>query len=81
MHELRITEDLIRSLQEKIKAQKNIRLVKKVYIRMGKMSGVGDEALKFWFERLTGETKFKGAYLEISLVEGRDFIVDSLEVE
>ncbi len=81
MHELGIIEDLISAIQAKLSGKKDIKQVKKVYLRLGKSSGLTDEILKFWFGRLSQGTLLEGAALEFCLTEGREIIVDSLDVE
>lgn len=81
MHEIGIVEDLIKTIQEKIKIREDVKQVKKVYIRLGRSLGLTKDCLGFWFENLSQGTKLEGSLLGISLVDGRGVVVDSLEVE
>ena len=81
MHEMGIAEGLVRSIQDKIKQRQDINQVKTVYIRLGKFTGITEESLRFWFENLTQDTKLQGAALAVSLVDGKEIQVDSLEAE
>ena len=81
MHEVGITEDLIRTIEDTTKNSKDVKQVKKVYIRLGKSMGLTEDILKFWFQQLSRGTKLEGATLESSLVDGKEIVVDSIEVE
>lgn len=81
MHEVGIVENLIGSIRLQIKKQKDLANIKKVYIRLGKDAAVSEEALRFWFDNLSAGTELKDAVLEISSSDGRNIVVDALEVE
>ena len=81
MHELGIAQDLIKSIQQKLKNKGDIEQIKKVYVRLGKSMGVTEDSLRFWFENLSLGTKLEGAFLEVTLIDGRQILVDSAEVE
>ena len=68
MHEISIAQSLIDSIETFLKNNKNNRKVKKVHVRMGKLSSVIPQNLSFIFHILTAETDFKGVQLEIEEV-------------
>ncbi len=81
MHEIGITEDLIKSIRKELGNKKEIKQVKKIYVRLGKDSSISEEPLRFWFENLSKGTELQGASLEFTFGEGNKIVVDSLEVE
>ena len=80
MHEAGIVEDLIKSIRERIGEGKSGRL-KKIYVQLGKATGVSEDSLKFWFEDLSRGTELGGVSLDVTVVPGKQITVDSLEVE
>ena len=81
MHELGIVEDLIKSIQERIKDKEDIKHIKKIYVRLGNSMNISEDSLKLWFENLSQGTQCAGAILDVSLVDDKGITVDSLEVE
>lgn len=81
MHEIGITEDLIKSIQKELADQKDIKQVKKVYVCLGKNSSISEESLKFWFGNLSKGTELQNISLEFTSGEGNKIVVDSIEIE
>ncbi len=81
MHEIGITEDLIKSIQKELENQKEIKHVKKIYVCLGKNSSISEESLRFWFGNLSVGTKLQGVSLEFTSGVGNKIVVDSIEVE
>ena len=61
MHELSITESVVASVAEKVGAAR----VKRVRLRIGKMSGVVADSVRFCFDVCANGTALEGAMLEI----------------
>jgi len=81
MHELGITEDLIKSILHTAEHHGIAGRINKVFLKLGKDSGVSDDSMKFWFETSKQGTELENTELEISSVEGREITVDTLEAE
>lgn len=81
MHEIGITENLIKSVRQEIARSQDMSRVKKLYIKLGRDSGISEESIRFWFENLSRETELAGSSLEFISSKGNKVVVDSLEVE
>lgn len=81
MHEIGITEDLIKSIREELDNKKEIKRVKKIYVHLGENSSISEESLRFWFENLSKGTELQGVSLEFISGAGNKILVDSIEVE
>lgn len=81
MHEIGITENLIKSVRQEISRSQDMSRVKKLYIKLGRDSGISEESIRFWFENLSRETELAGSSLEFISSKGNKVVVDSLEVE
>ena len=68
MHEISIAQSLINSIETYLKNNKTKSKVKKVFVRVGKLSSVIPQNLNFIFHILVAETDFKGVKLEIEEV-------------
>jgi hydrogenase nickel incorporation protein HypA/HybF len=66
MHELSIAYSIIETVEENLPTENS--QVKKVFVRIGKMSGVVKDALLFSFEIAAQDTKAEGSILEIEEV-------------
>jgi hydrogenase nickel incorporation protein HypA/HybF len=66
MHELAITQSLVDAVTEHTKGA----AVAVVYLRVGKLSGVVPDAMRFCFEMVTDGSPLEGARLEIEEPEG-----------
>jgi hydrogenase nickel incorporation protein HypA/HybF len=64
MHEMGIANSVIEAVKAEAESRPGMR-VAKVGLRIGELSGVNPEALRFCFEALVKETDFEGAALEI----------------
>jgi hydrogenase nickel incorporation protein HypA/HybF len=67
MHELSIAQSIIESVLKEIE-HRQIPALRKIVLRVGALSGVCTEALRFGFETLSQDTRLAGAYLEIQEV-------------
>ncbi len=81
MHELGIIKDLVKSIQDTVKDRGDDKRITKVFVRLGTAMGISEESFRFWFGNLTKDTNLDGALLEISSSDGREVVVDSLELE
>ncbi|MTJ84365.1 MAG: hydrogenase maturation nickel metallochaperone HypA [Telmatospirillum sp.] len=75
MHEMSLTEGILRVLEQQAAAQGFTRVVK-VRLEIGELSAVDPESLRFCFEAIRDETVADGAELEIIPLPGRAFCVD-----
>ena len=66
MHELSLVHSLIESLRG-LSAKEGRRILK-VNLRAGKMLGIAEDSLKFYFETATKGGKFEGTILNLSVV-------------
>ena len=67
MHELAITQGVV----EAVTARTGDAPVASVRVRVGRLSGVVPEAMRFCFELVTAGTPLEGAELDIDRPEGR----------
>ena len=67
MHELGITQNIVKIVQEEAARSGALR-VSKVKLRVGEMTGIVDASLKFCFEFCVRGTEAEGAELEIERV-------------
>jgi hydrogenase nickel incorporation protein HypA/HybF len=67
MHELGIATNIVEIVEHQI-STRNYSGVSAIYLRIGKMTDVDHEALRFGFEVITKDTKLSGARLEIETV-------------
>lgn len=70
MHELGIAKDIVERVEQVILEQK-WRTASEVSLRLGSLSGVDPEALKFGFEAIVAETPLTSCRLSIELVPAR----------
>lgn len=69
MHELGIAQSVLEAVQAEA-AKRNSKPVK-VGLRIGELSAIDPDALRFSFEALTAETDFQGLELQIELCPRR----------
>lgn len=81
MHELGLIEDWVKSVRASAAAVKDEGKVNKIYVKLGRDSEVKKEVLSFWFENFVKGTELEGVALDIVLKDGKDILLDSLEVE
>jgi hydrogenase nickel incorporation protein HypA/HybF len=67
MHELAITQSVVDAVTERTGSAR----VVTVRVRVGRLSGVVPDAMRFCFELVTAGTPLQGATLEIEQPEGR----------
>lgn len=67
MHEMAVTESIVRAVAERCQD----RQVEQVTIVVGRLSGVVADSVQFCFELCTAGTELEGARLEIVDVNGR----------
>ena len=67
MHELSITQSVVDAVTERTGSAE----VVSVRLRVGRLSGVVPDAMRFCFELVTAGTPLEGAVLEIEQPEGR----------
>jgi hydrogenase nickel incorporation protein HypA/HybF len=67
MHELSITQGVVEAVTERTGSA----AVVSVRVRVGRLSGVVPDAMRFCFELVTAGTPLEGAVLEIDRPEGR----------
>ncbi len=70
MHELSIAQSLIETVTE-IAVQENSARVKSIHLRVGELSCLVEEALRFSFELVARETVAEGARLTVEKVPAR----------
>ena len=83
MHEAAITDSMVRLVLDQARAH-GARVVRRVRVTVGGMSGIVPESMRFYFEELTAETPAEGAALEIRVVPtraaclscGHDFVLE-----
>lgn len=69
MHELAITSSIVDAVSERVAGQR----VLAVNVRVGKLSGVVPEAMRFCFDMVTASTALEGARLEIEEPAGQGY--------
>ena len=79
MHELAITEHLVRMVTEKAN-EAGAETVTRVRLVIGERSGYVNESLKMYFGIMSEGTICAGAELEFETTEGNEFYLDSIEV-
>ncbi len=79
MHELSLCVSLVEQI-EAVATREQATCVTRVELVVGDRSGVEPEALEFAFPMAAEGTVAQGAELVIEAVEGRDFLLKSLEV-
>jgi hydrogenase nickel incorporation protein HypA/HybF len=67
MHELAITQSVVEAVTERTGSAP----VASVRLRVGRLAGVGPDAMRFCFELVTAGTPLEGATLEFEQPEGR----------
>ena len=67
MHELAVTESIVAAVTEKLPDI----AVRRVRVRVGRLSGIVPDALTFCFELATAGTSLQGAELDIESAPGR----------
>ena len=67
MHELSIAASIVETVSQEIKWQ-NLQRVQTIVLRIGALSGVDPEALRFGFEAITTDTPFAKTRLDIEYV-------------
>ena len=67
MHELAITQSVVEAVTERTGDAR----VARVRVRVGRLSGVVPDAMRFCFELVTAGTPLEGAALDIERPEGR----------
>lgn len=75
MHEMSLTEGIIRVLEEQAALQ-NYNRVKTVWLEIGQLSTVDPDSLRFCFEAIRTGTIADGAALEIVSLPGQAFCMD-----
>lgn len=78
MHEIGIAQDLIKSIEKKIKDRSQ--RIEKVHIRLGRQMGLNESSLRFCFKSLAKGTNLENAALDITLIDDKGIFVDSVEV-
>jgi hydrogenase nickel incorporation protein HypA/HybF len=68
MHEMSIAQNIIEALSEQVK-EINYNKIKNVKIKIGELTAVDSNSLKFSFDIITKDTKFEGVNLEIETVQ------------
>ena len=64
MHELSIAQSVVETVEKELQSQPGA-VLRKVGMRIGELSGVDPDSLRFSWECLTRETGFEGVALEI----------------
>ncbi len=64
MHELSITKSMLRIIAREMKSN-GVKRLKKVHIKVGELTAIEPEALRFCFEESIRSTPMEGALLEI----------------
>lgn len=84
MHEMSIAQNII-GIVEDISKEKQVKNVKKVIVKIGKLAAVVPDSLKFCYETLTIGTHLENSQLEINIIPirckcsncGKEFEVES----
>ena len=79
MHELAIALSLVETASDEA-ARLGARHVATLFVRIGNLSGVVDDALRFSFDVAAEGTIVQGARLELEPVDGRDLQLRAMEV-
>lgn len=69
MHEMSLAESIVQILDEQAKTH-GFRHVKTVWLEIGRLAGVEEEAMRFCFDAVTRNSVAEGARLEITAPEG-----------
>lgn len=64
MHEMSITEDILRIIREEMKKESLKRLIS-VKLRLGELTAIDPDALRFCFDASIKKTELEGAVLDI----------------
>jgi hydrogenase nickel incorporation protein HypA/HybF len=75
MHEMSLCEGVLQILEESAR-QQGFSRVKKVWLEIGRLSGVEVEAMRFCFEVVVRGTLADGAHLEILETPGEGWCLD-----
>lgn len=79
MHELAIVVNILEIVEEHLSREESPGEVSRIVLRVGELSGVMEEALKFNFEMAKRGTLADQAVLEINAIEGRGCCRSCLE--
>lgn len=80
MHEASVAFEIYQIVEESIKIH-NLKNVDKVSIKVGDFNGIDENALRFAFNALTKESKYKNTKLIIEKVQGFELLVERIEGE
>lgn len=69
MHEMSLAESIVQIIEGQAKSH-GFRQVKTVWLEIGRLSGVEEEAMRFCFDAVTRNSVAEGARLEIIASEG-----------
>jgi len=75
MHELSVTEEILR-LAEKIAEEEQAVKVTDIYLEIGKLSGIIDESVTFYWNSLSKDTLCEEAILHFTVLPARMRCVD-----
>ncbi len=78
MHEMSIAEGIIQVLEDQARAQ-SFKRVKAIWLEIGPLAMVEQEALRFCFEAVTRDSIAQGALLEIIDLPGEAFCMQCLQ--
>ncbi|HEQ98951.1 MAG TPA: hydrogenase maturation nickel metallochaperone HypA [candidate division Zixibacteria bacterium] len=83
VHEMRVAREIISFSQQEMQSR-NFNVLKEIGVKVGKLSCIDPESLRFAFDMLKKETELSGTELKIETVSieavcrscGREFIID-----
>jgi len=79
MHELSIALNIVDGVTEEVERQGG-GIVRAVYARLGRLSGVVPEALLFSYEQACEGTPLQGSELRIEETDGREMLIVAMEL-
>lgn len=80
MHELGLTENLLRQAEGQA-TKAHAKKIRALNIVLGDAAGVSEESVRFYFDSLSPGTMAEGAALNFKPVVGRDFHLESMDIE
>ena len=79
MHELAITEQILRMAEEKARDE-GAKAVTRVRLVVGMGQGYAGESIRMYFGMMSEGTLCEGAELEYEMKQGSEFYIDNIEV-
>lgn len=80
MHEVSIVTDLLSSIYKNAQIN-NLKSVSKIVLKVGELSNISEESIRFAYDSLCDNTICQKAILEIIKTAGDELIIDRIEGE